>query len=128
LTADEKTEGSGPNGSKTAHLIALSSNPSRVLPLVLHGCETWFSTLREEYRPSVFRNRVLRRIFGPSAAEVKGGWRKLYNVLHNFYSPPGINSMMKPKRMRWARHVARIGAKRNAYRLLVVKSGGKRPL
>jgi hypothetical protein len=30
--------------------------------------------------------------------------------------------------MRWAGHVARIGEKRNAYRLLVGKPGGKRPL
>jgi hypothetical protein len=31
-------------------------------------------------------------------------------------------------RMRWARYVARIGEKRNAYRLLVVKPEGNRPL
>jgi hypothetical protein len=30
--------------------------------------------------------------------------------------------------MRWARHVARIGEKRNAYRKLVIKAEGKRPL
>jgi hypothetical protein len=30
--------------------------------------------------------------------------------------------------MRWAGHVARIGEKRNAYRILVGKPGGKRPL
>jgi hypothetical protein len=30
--------------------------------------------------------------------------------------------------MRWAGHVARIGAKRNAYRLLVGKPEGKRPI
>jgi hypothetical protein len=30
--------------------------------------------------------------------------------------------------MRWAGHVARIGEKRNIYRLLVGKSEGKRPL
>jgi hypothetical protein len=31
-------------------------------------------------------------------------------------------------RMRWAGHVARIGEKRNSYRLLVGKREGKRPL
>jgi hypothetical protein len=36
--------------------------------------------------------------------------------------------MMKPRRMRWAGHVARTGTKRNAYRALVGKPGGKRPL
>jgi hypothetical protein len=30
--------------------------------------------------------------------------------------------------MRWAEHVARMGEKRNVYRLLVGKSEGKRPL
>jgi hypothetical protein len=35
---------------------------------------------------------------------------------------------MKPKRTRWAWHVASIGEKKNAYRLLVGKPEGKRPL
>jgi hypothetical protein len=34
-------------------------------PVVLYGCETWSSTLREEDRLRVFENGVLRRIFGP---------------------------------------------------------------
>jgi hypothetical protein len=36
--------------------------------------------------------------------------------------------MIKSRRMRWAGHVARIGEKRNAYRILVGKPEGKRPL
>jgi hypothetical protein len=35
---------------------------------------------------------------------------------------------MKARIMRWARHVARMGEKRNAYMLLVGKPEGKRPL
>jgi hypothetical protein len=35
--------------------------------------------------------------------------------------------MIKSRRMRWAGHVARMGAKRNAYRILVGKPEGKRP-
>jgi hypothetical protein len=35
---------------------------------------------------------------------------------------------MKSRRMRWAGHVARMGKKRNVYRLLVGKPDGKRPL
>jgi hypothetical protein len=34
----------------------------------------------------------------------------------------------KSRKMRWARHVTRMGEKRNAYRLLVRKPEGKRPL
>jgi PAS domain-containing protein len=77
----------------------------------------------------VFENRVLRRIFGWKRDEVIGGWRKLRNEeLHNLFSLPSIIRMIKSKRMRWAGHVARMGEKRNAYRFLVGKPEGKRPL
>jgi hypothetical protein len=36
--------------------------------------------------------------------------------------------MIKSNRMRWAGHVARMGETRNAYRILVGKPEGKRPL
>jgi hypothetical protein len=36
--------------------------------------------------------------------------------------------MITSRRMRWAGHLARIGAKRNAYRILVGNPEGKRPL
>jgi hypothetical protein len=44
-----------------------------ILPVLLCGCESWSLTLREEFRPSVFENTVLRRIFGPKRDEVAGG-------------------------------------------------------
>jgi hypothetical protein len=67
--------------------------------------------------------------FGPNTDEVTGDWRKLHNVeLHNLYSLPNIIRMIKSKRMRWAGHVAGMGVKRNAYRILVGKPEGKRPL
>jgi hypothetical protein len=47
-----------------------------ILPVVLHRCETWSLTLREEHRFGVFESRVLRRIFGPKGEEVTRGWRK----------------------------------------------------
>jgi hypothetical protein len=60
---------------------------------------------------------------------VTGGWRKLHNEeLHNLYSSPSIIRIIKSRRMRWAGHVARMGEKRNVYRLLVGKPEGKRPL
>jgi hypothetical protein len=43
-----------------------------ILPVVLYGCETWSLTLREEHRLRVFKNRVLRGIFGPKRDEVTG--------------------------------------------------------
>jgi hypothetical protein len=51
--------------------------------------------------------------------KVMGGWRKLHNEeLHNLYSSS------------WgmAEHVARMGVKRNAYRILVGKPKGKRSI
>jgi hypothetical protein len=36
--------------------------------------------------------------------------------------------MIKSRRMRWAEHVAGMGVKRNAYRVLMGKPEGKRPL
>jgi hypothetical protein len=36
--------------------------------------------------------------------------------------------MIKSRRMRWEGHVARVGEKKNVYRLLVGKPEGKRPL
>jgi hypothetical protein len=44
------------------------------------------------------------------------------------YSSPGIIRMINSWRVRWAGHVARMGAKRNAYRILVGKQEEKRPL
>jgi hypothetical protein len=97
--------------------------------VVLYGCETWYLTLREEERLGVFENRVLRRIFGLKRDEVTGEWRKLHNEeLHGLYSLPSIIKIIKARRMRWARHVARMREKRNVYRLLVGKPEGRRPL
>jgi hypothetical protein len=77
----------------------------------------------------VSENRVLRRIFGPRRDKVTGGWRKLHNEeLHDLYSSPSIIRIIKCRRMRWVGHVARMGEKRNAYRLLVGEPVGRRSL
>jgi hypothetical protein len=77
----------------------------------------------------MFENRMLRRRFGRKRDEVTGEWRKLHNEeLRDLYSSPSIIRIIKSRRMRWAGHVARMGEKRNAYRLSVRKSEGKRPL
>jgi len=64
----------------------------------------------EERRLRVFKNRVLRRIFGPRRYEVTEEWRKLHNEeLNDLYSSPNIVLVIKQRRMRWAGHVARMG-------------------
>ena len=100
-----------------------------IFPVVLCGCETWSLTLREERKLRVFKNMVLRRIFGPRRDEVTGDWRRLRNEeLNDLYSSPNIVRVIKSRRMRWAGHVAHMGEKRGVYRVLVGKPGGKRPL
>jgi hypothetical protein len=71
----------------------------------------------------------MRRIFGPKWDEMAGGWRKLhYEERHNSSSSTDIISMIKSKRMRWSVQVACMGEIRNAYKILIEKPEGKRPL
>jgi hypothetical protein len=76
----------------------------------------------------VFENRVLRGIFGAKREEVTGEWRKFHNEeLNDLYCSPTIVRVIK-SRIRWARHVARMGEKRGVCRVLTGKPDGKRPL
>jgi hypothetical protein len=64
----------------------------------LHGCEAWSLTSREERRPKVFENRVLRRVFGPKRDETTGEWRKLHKEEFNdLYSLPNIVRVVKSR-------------------------------
>jgi len=95
----------------------------------LYGCETWSLTLRDERRLRVFENRVLRGIFGPTRDEMTGEWRKLHNEeLNDLYCSPNFIRVIKSRKIRWAKHVARMGERMGVYRVLVVKHEGKRPL
>jgi hypothetical protein len=77
----------------------------------LYKYETWSLALREDHRLKVFRNRVLRRIFELKREELTGILRKSHNEEHcNLYG-------IKPRRMRLTKHVARMGAIRNAYKI-----------
>jgi hypothetical protein len=76
--------------------------------------------LREECRLRVFKNRVLRRVFGPKRDKVTGEWRKLHNEeLSDLYSLPNIVRVVKSRRMRWAGHVALMGEGRGVQRALM---------
>jgi hypothetical protein len=74
-------------------------------------------------------NRVPRRTFGPKRDEATGEWRRLHNEeLSDLDLSPNIIRVIKSRIMRWAGHVARMGEKRGAYRILVGRPEGRRPL
>jgi len=65
---------------------------------------------------------MLRRMFGRKGQEVAGGWRTLLSEeLRNLYASPNIR-VIKSGRVRWAAHVARVGAMRHTYKILVCKT------
>jgi hypothetical protein len=72
---------------------------------------------------------VLRRIFGPKRDDVTREWRKPQNgELNNLYSLPNIVRVIKSRRPRWARHVARMVKRRGVYGVLVGKPEGRNHL
>jgi hypothetical protein len=78
----------------------------------------WSLSLREEHRLRVLENRVLRK-FVPKRDEVMGDWRKLRNEeLRDLYSP-NIIHVIKLRRIKWAGHIARMGDRKGACRVLV---------
>ena len=63
-----------------------------------------------ERRLRVFENKVLRRIFGPKRDEVTAECRQIHNEEHDdLYSSPNITRVIKPRRVRRAGYVARMG-------------------
>jgi hypothetical protein len=60
---------------------------------------------------------------------VKAEWRRPHNKdLYALYPSPNIIWVIKSRRLRWAGHVARMGERRGAYRALMGKPDGRRPL
>ena len=96
-------------------------------PFVLYGNDTWSPTVSKEHRLGVFRNRELRKVFGPTRDKVTGEWGRWHNealyglYLSNFW-------VIKSRRMRWAGQVANMGKRRGSYRILVRRPAGRRPL
>jgi len=59
------------------------------------------------YRLRMFKNRVLRKMFGAKKDEVTREWRRPRNEeLYNLYCSPNISRAIKSRKMRWAEHVA----------------------
>jgi hypothetical protein len=72
-------------------------------------------TLSEKQRLGVFKNRVLRKIFGTKRENVMEGCKNLHSKeFHDLSSLPDITCMAISKKTRWAGHVALMGECRNA--------------
>jgi hypothetical protein len=81
--------------------VKIITYKTKVLLVVLYGCETLSLILTEEHGLTAFETSVLRRIFGPWRDKVMGDWRKLHNEeLHNMHYSPSIVRMIKSRRMR----------------------------
>jgi len=77
----------------------------------------------------VLDNRVLRSVFGSGREEEVGGWSELHSGrIYDLHSSPNTFRVIKSRRVRWARRVARTAAKRNACRVLVENPAGKRAI
>jgi hypothetical protein len=64
----------------------------------------WYARLR------AFKYRMLRTIFGPKRDEVREEWRRVRNrELYALYSSPNTSPVIKSRRLRLARPVARMG-------------------
>jgi hypothetical protein len=95
---------------------------------VLYGCETWSLTLREECRLKIFKNSILRQIFG-SKKEAMGSGEGF--TMRNFIVCTLhliLVRVIKSRRLRWAGHIDRMDEGMKAFKFLTGKPTGKRPL
>jgi hypothetical protein len=71
----------------------------------------------------------LGEYLGLGRDEIIEEWWKLHNKeLNDLYCSPSVARVIKSRRKRWVGHVARVGEKRDGYRVLMGKREGKRPL
>ena len=75
----------------------------------------------------MFENRVLRRIFGPKRDELRGNGEN-YIMRRLMICTAELTVWAITSKIGWTVHVARMYEKRGAYRVLVGKPEGKRPL
>jgi hypothetical protein len=85
---------------------------------------TWVTRITSIWR--TYNTYFCGIIYGDKREEVTGEWRKLHNEkLNDLYSLPNIVRVVKSGRMRWTRHVARMGEERGVHRVLVGKPEGR---
>jgi len=81
-----------------------------ILPVVVYGCDTW---LLSNWGRNIGRGYLrigAEEKFEPKREEVAVKWRKLHNEeLTAVYFSSNVVQVIKSRRMRWVRHVARMG-------------------
>jgi hypothetical protein len=96
--------------------IKLNIYRTVILLVVLHGYETWSVTLREEHRLTVFKNLVVRKISGAKRGEEQDTGENYILVSLITCVACHISQVITSVRMRWVKHVAHTGEKRNTFR------------
>ena len=66
-----------------------------ILPVVLYCCETLSLTLRMEQSLRFFKNRMLRKMFGPERFVVNRKRKRLYDEIYDLHSPPNVICVTK---------------------------------
>ena len=72
---------------------------------------------------------ALKKICDPTRDKVTSEWIRIHNEdNHNLYSSPNTTRVVKLRRIRWARHVARMrGERTDAYLIFVRKTEARLP-
>ena len=77
----------------------------------------------------VFKNRAPRKLLGPKRDDLTEQWKTTRNEeLYALYLPTNIFRASKLTRTRRVGHVEHMEERRGAYRVLVARPDGKRPL
>ena len=90
-------------------------------PVLTYAAETWTMTKNDERSSSIFKSKILHRIYGPVCK--RGQWQKRYNKeLEELNIEPDIVNVIKLSRLRWAGHVVQMDENELPEKIIVDKS------
>jgi len=118
----------------TRRYVIVCVSSRRILAAYTNNKQELFQKWKESYIVPINESgykglMIMWRIFSPWRIERACEWRKIHNeVLNDLYYSPKLFRLIKPRRIKLARHVARVGNWRVFYRGLVGKPEGKCPI